>query len=952
MADLLETNDGTYFIATSGGLAVFNPLGKAYRWNILSGGLERSGSEPPLFTTYFPPTLTDTNSSKSILSLGQRSDGSIYAGTPGGLFRFEQKGEEWQFTRVRLDNTDKDQITVNFLHTDSQGSLWIAAANAIYRMASDGQIKKVHELGGNWIFEDQNGRIWLDGGGNEIGIRVYNYSAESDVPALLATYTAKDGLPNLIFTNAVAQTLDGQIYVSSGGILCKFNETQEKGETKFERLSNPGLMAGQGTIDQSGNLWIATLGKGAWKHTPGGFNVFDDRDGIPNELITSIFGNENNEVFLTVDDGTIVYGKDGKFESVIPSGMTARSWGRGFLDIQVADHSWWVPALDGLRHYPAVREVADLAQTRPATVYSVSGQASDKTVFNVFESSSRDIWFSTLAGRSSVYQLDRETGRISGFPPDSGLPGAGSAVSFGEDASGNIWLGFYFGELARYKDGKFRLFSAEDGFPRGSVSDIVTDKRGRVWLATSSRGLFRIDEPDSDTPVFTNFSTANGLSSNQTNCLAQDNVGRIYIGTGLGINRIDPETQRIKIYTHADGLPGNQISHCYSDNVGVLWASSNNSLIRLAPRLEEPDQPPPIFIDAISVNGIERGISALGETELVGIELAPDERQIKIQFFGLSFSTGNVLRYQYKLGEQEWSIPDVNRTIDLNLAAGRYTISVQAVSAEGVVSETPATVSITILRPIWQRWWFLAISAMLIGIAILMIVRSRSAKRKHAEAAREERIAELQRVRTRIANDLHDDIGSSLTQIAVLSEVARERSALMANGDLQLPLERIKTVSKDLVATMADVVWAINPKKDFLHDLVQRMRRFGSDVFTGRNIRFEFHTPEDQDHHALGANTRRELLAIFKEAVNNIARHSECTVAKVDFSTDGDLLILRISDNGKGFDMSQVLTTDFSPENGGNGLINIRRRAQELGGDCEIKSDMGGGTNIVVRIPL
>ncbi|MGB4988351.1 MAG: ATP-binding protein, partial [Pyrinomonadaceae bacterium] len=434
--------------------------------------------------------------------------------------------------------------------------------------------------------------------------------------------------------------------------------------------------------------------------------------------------------------------------------------------------------------------------------------------------------------------------------------------------------------------------------------------------------------------------------------LAQDNVGRIYIGTGLGINRIDPETQRIKIYTHADGLPGNQISHCYSDNVGVLWASSNNSLIRLAPRLEEPDQPPPIFIDAISVNGIERGISALGETELVGIELAPDERQIKIQFFGLSFSTGNVLRYQYKLGEQEWSIPDVNRTIDLNLAAGRYTISVQAVSAEGVVSETPATVSITILRPIWQRWWFLAISAMLIGIAILMIVRSRSAKRKHAEAAREERIAELQRVRTRIANDLHDDIGSSLTQIAVLSEVARERSALMANGDLQLPLERIKTVSKDLVATMADVVWAINPKKDFLHDLVQRMRRFGSDVFTGRNIRFEFHTPEDQDHHALGANTRRELLAIFKEAVNNIARHSECTVAKVDFSTDGDLLILRISDNGKGFDMSQVLTTDFSPENGGNGLINIRRRAQELGGDCEIKSDMGGGTNIVVRIPL
>jgi signal transduction histidine kinase len=210
----------------------------------------------------------------------------------------------------------------------------------------------------------------------------------------------------------------------------------------------------------------------------------------------------------------------------------------------------------------------------------------------------------------------------------------------------------------------------------------------------------------------------------------------------------------------------------------------------------------------------------------------------------------------------------------------------------------------------------------------------------------------VQKIRTRIATDLHDDIGSSLTQIAVLTEVARGQASSFQAETLSMPLERIKNVSKELVAVMSDVVWAINPQKDYLHDLVQRMRRFASDVCAGRGIRFEFVTPEIDDSLSLGANIRREVFAIFKESVNNAVKYSECTAARAELRISADELFLQVSDNGKGFDTDEILSEDFRPEMGGNGLVNLRRRASELGGACEIRSELGAGTVITLTIPL
>jgi PAS domain S-box-containing protein len=220
-------------------------------------------------------------------------------------------------------------------------------------------------------------------------------------------------------------------------------------------------------------------------------------------------------------------------------------------------------------------------------------------------------------------------------------------------------------------------------------------------------------------------------------------------------------------------------------------------------------------------------------------------------------------------------------------------------------------------------------------------------ERKHAEEklvkAREERYAELERVRKRIAADLHDEIGSSLTQISILSEVAQSRGTA-ADPVLSHSLSTIAGASRELVDSMSDIVWAINPAKDHLSDLTQRMRRVASDSFTASNTAFHFDMPHEADHLQLGANVRRELFLIFKEGVNNMVKHSACTEATIRLHVNADTLRLELIDNGKGFDLSQPSE--------GHGLTSLRSRASALGGTLTIVSEPGSGSTIAFHLPL
>ncbi len=248
------------------------------------------------------------------------------------------------------------------------------------------------------------------------------------------------------------------------------------------------------------------------------------------------------------------------------------------------------------------------------------------------------------------------------------------------------------------------------------------------------------------------------------------------------------------------------------------------------------------------------------------------------------------------------------------------------ITADRIYSQ-PANISFRIASPLWQRWWFLLSAIILIGLIIYAIYRYRL-----------QRLLELEKVRTRIATDLHDDIGANLTRISLLSEVAKQKSE-NGNGNL---LNSIADIARESVSSMNDIVWAISPEHDSLLDLTRRMRQHAEEVFTFGEIDLNFNPPRTESALKLSVGMRRDLLLIFKEAVNNAVKHSDCTKVGIDFTCENSILRLQIKDDGKGFDSSE--------NQDGQGLRSMSRRAKSLGGKLTI--DSNEGTTIRIEMNL
>jgi signal transduction histidine kinase len=328
----------------------------------------------------------------------------------------------------------------------------------------------------------------------------------------------------------------------------------------------------------------------------------------------------------------------------------------------------------------------------------------------------------------------------------------------------------------------------------------------------------------------------------------------------------------------------------------------------------------------VSIGDVPRPISDLGEASVSGFELR--RSPVRIDFVGLGFSPGEALRYQYRLegADADWGpLTDQRAVVYAHLSPGDYRFLVRAVGSEGAASPTPAAVSFTVLPPVWRTWWFLASCALAALLLIYALHRYRLAQ-----------LLALAEIRTRIATDLHDDIGASLSQIAILSEVARRPTDGGAGSSSQRPLSEIAGISRELVDSMSDIVWAINPEHDRLSDLVHRMRRFATDLLGGQKIALRFRSSIAEDDTRVDANARRQIYLIFKEAVHNAARHSGASGVDVDLKSSADRLVLRVADDGRGFDPAA--------EYEGHGLASMRRRAAAVRGDLDVHSMPGRGS--------
>lgn len=936
--DFTETRSGDYWAATSGGLVRLAARGQRQ------------------IEAFYPG---EDRRSRTVLAVKETSDGTLWVGTEGGLYRMATGATELSRVDTGPPPESWSEPTVAVLEQDGAGNLWFGGYAGIGRITQDGRVDRWTPRHGfasyvvPSLFRDADGTMWA---GTEEGLCHMLANPQPGGRPVERCYGRKEGLPSP-YIQAIwrtsdgrlwAGTLDGAAYASTdaaatteadasalhGGALTFTSLTRQQG------LSDDNIEAlGE---DLEGNLWLGAGEDGAMKLSRENVVLFGEADGLAAPNVIGFFEDQKKQLCAATrsPSGVAVNCFDGKrFVQMLPAfPKTVRAFGRGLQQVALHDRfgEWWVATGDGLLRYGpgglgALRKMPQ--------VYVHPKLQEGANVFRLYEDSRGDIWWSTSARASNTLgRWSREQGKTDYFTAADGLPPlvGNLPTAFVEDRSGTLWFGFESQGLARRRsNGTFEYFDPENGWPGGRIRDSYCDSKGRVWFG-SAAGLWRLDDPALAKPVFRRYTPAEGLSSLTVHSLTGDGQGRIYVGTGVGLDRLDPESGRVEHFSSTDGFPRGVIQAAYCDPEGRLWFGSKHGIARLIPAVAlRRETSAAVRITAVKVRGVERPVSAAGETNLAGLTLLSNEDQIEFVFAAPRFRASNELLYQYRLEgarSADWSRPSDARTVNFaSLPPGSYRFVVRAASPNGDSGGAPAAVEFRIRPPFWLTWWFqLGVTAVL-AAGIYGLYRYRIGVH-----------LEREQLRMRIATDLHDDIGSNLSSIAIWSEVATKQ-ADPNDSKLVRPLEQIGAVSREVIDSVGDIVWAINPKYDRFSDLASRMRRHVGDLSAGANLPISFSVQEQDLKAAVGPAVRRETFLVLKEALNNALRHSGCTECSASLVLDSGWISLRVSDNGKGFD-PQTATR-------GNGLDSMQRRSERLGGSLRIESASGRGTLVEFRAP-
>jgi len=982
--DVLETRRGQYWVTTTNGVARFNPAAS-------SGG---AGNESirivvaPRFTAY---PVGDNVQTSNVHVLYEDRTGQLWAGTHGGLFRWEEN--QGRFNRLEQGLLARPDCAVLTLTEDAEGSLWIGSHLGLIRRLPDGRVLNYTmrwPQSGEGVFTwfvqaDREGRLWMC---LNKGLLVFRpepaataasgalpWRSLTRQPTCVQSLDSRQqtdcglqtaefnhphpafGIPHLSLAPGEArfylgtawgihdtgqvlhQTSGGQIWIATSTGLFAFDGAAFRHYTTAHGLREHSLVAVN--EDSDGNLWFGGLSTGAMKIVRQGFTSFTEADGVGHLRVVGIGEDQTGAVYVRSSNWFISRFDGQRFTAIqpdLPPPMPMAGW--NFIQISFQDHAgeWWVPTERGLYRFPKVDRIEQLAHAPPIAVYTTRDGLPDNFIGYCLEDARGDLW---LGGRAEVKltRWERATNTFHPYTTADGLPSLFPA-SFCLDVKGDLWVGLAEG-LARYRAGRFTYWTAADGVPKGTIRSLYSDHTGRLWVGSTLGGLGRIDDPGADAPRFKTYTIADGLTGNNVRCITEDEWGRIYLGVGRGVDRLDPATGQIKHYTTTDGLANSFVNAAFRDRQGHLWFGMLEGLSHLIPEPDRPTPPTPVWINGLRIAGTAYPVSELGVTEISVPALDPNQNLIQVDFFGLSFSAGEPLRYQYKLegAGQDWSAPTEQRTHEMSLGPGSYRFLVRAARPESRLSPAPASVAFRILPPIWRRWWFLTLAALSAGLLGYALYSYRLA-----------RLIALERVRMRIATDLHDDIGASLSRIAILSEVVKQQTGSL-NLQTHRALTEIADSARGLVDAMSDIVWSIDPRRDDLKNLVMRVRQFAADVLEVQGVEWDFTVPPRLERIKLAPEQRRHLFLIFKEALNNIARHAHCATAALSVSMTHHQLLAEIRDDGRGL-AGQPPNDPATNGRGGNGLRNMQARAAELGGRLEIASAPGQGTRLRLTIPL
>jgi signal transduction histidine kinase/ligand-binding sensor domain-containing protein len=468
---------------------------------------------------------------------------------------------------------------------------------------------------------------------------------------------------------------------------------------------------------------------------------------------------------------------------------------------------------------------------------------------------------------------------------------------------------------------------------------IAVDQTGNVWIGTRYNGIFVLQFENHLLKSKIQLTTLQGLTDNFHYYLYCDTDNNIWAGSQTGLDKISNKNGEYII----DNITKSKnifqgIYKIINKEDDVIWAlTSNGEIIKvsLVPAVNVPVTPS-FFITSLAVND-----SLFNENETV---FTYDQNNFFFRVASPSFIDEKSIRYSYRLkgsGQNKWSEPSNNALFNfINLAPGSYELNVKADFPGALYPTQTLKYAFMIQPPYWRMWWFRLLIAIFILSFLAIAIRYYLAKKLEKQRLILEGKQAMEKERTRIATDMHDDLGAGLTRIKFLSET------IGLKKQLRLPVEEeiqsIRTYAHEMIDKMGEIVWALNEKNDSLNDLIGYTRSYAVQYLSENGLKSIVNTPEDLPDMAVNGEFRRNIFLSVKEALHNIIKHAQANQVILHFEISKELVIL-IKDDGIGYDPQNI--RPYS-----NGLLNMHKRMTEIGGKMEIMSEQG--TSIKFSVPL
>jgi signal transduction histidine kinase/streptogramin lyase len=719
-------------------------------------------------------------------------------------------------------------------------------------------------------------------------------------------------------------------------------------------------------VDDQKIIWVGTSGKGLVKCNTNSpkFQYYpvgsSNADNLIDNNITSVYEDDLNNIWIGTGSGDL-YKFDihsESFKSILKHKIKSKI----HTIVKDKQNRLWIGTLgEGIKLLDLKTEKLVSSPRLPDYNFHQA-----KRITNILEDRKGNIWIATDG--AGLIRYNKSGNNFTNLTFDSTAEFSSAYIwTLFEDSEGIIWIGTwdYGTSFFDYSTEKFTdvVYQKEKpGTIAGpNVVSIAEDDKGNLWFGTWGNGFSILSKDKKKTPSFTNFGTESGISNNFVVGLLPFTNNRMWVTTTAGITLININDNTWQEFSDKQGVFNSEfnLGSLYKTQSGKYCFGAINGLYTTDDSLfNKNGKVPAILITSVKLFNNDLRISKKDKADngYNPIELSHNENFLNFEFMVLDYIDPTQNRFMYKMEglDKAWINSGRRNFVSYaGLAPGKYIFRVKGSDSNLNWNDKGASIAVIIKPPFWRTWWAYT-SYIIAFIGVLYFIRNTEIKRRRrkeeerlrrereearlreaelkAKNIEQEKEIEKQKIRNRIAQDLHDEIGSNLSSISLMSELIQKDEKL--NQKISEKLNRIYKVARGSTQAMRDIVWLTNPSSDSLRDLIVKMREVADNTLGKFNLNFNY--PKDVAEVNLLPETKRNIFFIYKETLNNIVKHAEAQSVEIELDIKDHEIFFSIKDDGIGFNTSASFN--------GNGLKNIKARAKEINADLSFESSPGRGS--------